>query len=60
MKRMFADGGELPTLRTDISLNSRLVDTMERYSERPVQVEVVEIMNKTEDVRRTQVLAGLS
>lgn len=60
MKRMFADGGELPTLRTDIELNSRLVDTMEKYSERPVQVEVVEIMNKTEDVRRTQVLAGLS
>lgn len=60
MKRMFADGGELPTLRTDISLNSRLVDTMEKYAERPTVVEVVEIMNKTEDVRRTQVLAGLS
>ena len=60
MKRMFADGGELPTIRTDIELNSRLIDTMEKYSERPVQVEVVEIMNKTEDVRRTQVLAGLS
>lgn len=60
MKRMFADGGELPTLRTDISLNSRLIDTMERYSDRAIQVEVVDIINKADDVRRVQTLAGLS
>ena len=60
MKRMFADGGELPTLRTDIELNSRLIDTMERYSERAIQVEVVDIINKADDVRRVQTLAGLS
>ena len=59
MKRMFADGGELPTLRTDISLNSRLVDTMEKYSERPTVVQVVDIINKADDVKRVQTLAGL-
>ena len=59
LRAKFADGGELPTLRTDISLNTRLVDTMEKYAERPTVVEVVEIMNKTDEVRRTQVLAGL-
>ena len=52
MRAKFEDGGQLPTIRTDIELNSRLVDTMERYSERPVQVEVVDIINKADDVRR--------
>lgn len=60
MKRMFADGGELPTLRTDIELNSRLIDTMERYAERPSVVQVVDIINKTDEVKRVQTLAGLS
>lgn len=60
MKRMFADGGELPTIRTDIELNSRLVDTMEKYAERPSVVQVVDIINKTDEVKRVQTLAGLS
>ena len=59
MRAKFADGGELPTLRTDISLNSRLVDTMEKYSERPTVVQVVDIINKTDEVKRVQALAGL-
>lgn len=60
MRTRFADGGELPTLRTDIELNSRLVDTMERYAERPSVVQVVDIINKTDEVKRVQTLAGLS
>ena len=60
MRARFEDGGQLPTIRTDIELNSRLIDTMEKYSERPVQVEVVDIINKSDDVRRVQTLAGLS
>lgn len=60
MRAKFEDGGQLPTIRTDIELNSRLIDTMERYSERAIQVEVVDIINKADDVRRVQTLAGLS
>ncbi len=59
LRSRFEDGGQLPTLRTDITLNDRLINTMERYAERPTVVEVVDIINKTEDVKRTQVLAGL-
>lgn len=60
MRAKFEDGGQLPTIRTDIELNSRLIDTMERYSERPTVVQVVDIINKADDVRRVQTLAGLS
>jgi len=60
VKNMFADGGQLPTLRNDISINNRFIDTMEKYSERAVQVEVVDIINKADNVRKVQTLAGLS
>lgn len=60
VKNMFADGGQLPTLRNDISINNRFIDTMEKYSERAVQVEVVDIINKADNVRKVQTLAGIS
>ena len=59
MRAKFADGGQLPTLRNDITLNNRLIDAMEDYSNRPVVVEVREIISKTEDVKRVQALAGM-
>ena len=40
--------------------DDRLLSAFEDYSNRPVQVSVVEINNKQEAVRNVQVLAGLS
>ena len=60
MKTKFADGGQLPTLRTDIEINNRLIQTMEEYANRPAVVEVTEILNKIRDVQSVQVLAGLT
>lgn len=58
-KKYFADGGQLPSLRNDININDRILTAMEQYNERPIYVEVTEIMNKADDVRRVQTLAGL-
>ena len=58
-KKYFADGGQLPSLRNDINVNDRILTAMEQYNERPIYVEVTEIMNKADDVRRVQTLAGL-
>lgn len=58
-KRYFADGGYVPTLRNDITINDRLINAMEDYSERPVYVEVVDIMNKADNVRQVRTLAGI-
>lgn len=55
----FADGGQLPTLRGDIDINSRLLTAFEDYSNRPVVVAVTEINDKQAAVRNVQVLAGL-
>lgn len=59
IKTRFADGGTLPSLRTDINLNDRILTAMENYNERPVVVSVVEIENKMDDVRNVRALAGL-
>lgn len=56
----FADGGVIPTLRSDISVNDRLIQSFEDYSNRPVQVAVVDIMDKTQQVNNVRVMAGLS
>jgi len=55
----FADGGIIPTLRSDIAINDRLLQSFEDYSNRPVTVSVVEINDKQEAVRNVQVLSGL-
>ena len=59
-KRYFADGGYIPTLRNDIDINDRVVTMMEQYASKPTVVQVVDILNKAESVRNTQVLAGLT
>lgn len=59
-KTVFADGGTIPTLSNDIDINDRLLSAMEAYAERPVVVSVVDILNRTENVKSVQVLAGLS
>lgn len=58
-KTRFADGGSIPTLRSDIDLGTRLYDTLDAYANRPVYVSVVDINRKQADVRNVKVLAGL-
>ena len=59
-KTKFADGGMLPTFRSDVSVNGRIIESLEKYANRPQVVEVTEILNKAESVRHVQVLAGLN
>lgn len=56
MKQRYDTGGVLPTELGNV--NDRLIAAMEYYSERPTVVEVREIINKTDDVKRVRVLAG--
>lgn len=60
VRTKFADGGIVPTLRTDIDINDRLVTAMEDYAQRPVQVAVVDIIDRTQQVNEVKVLAGLN
>ena len=58
-KAKYADGGQIPMLRSDITLNDRMLQAFEDYSNRPQYVEVVEILDKADSVRNVQVLAGM-
>ena len=60
MRTKFADGGQLPTLRNDIEIDNRLLNAMEDYSNRPVQVAVVDIIDRTQAVNNVKVMAGLN
>jgi len=59
VRTKFADGGQLPTLRNDIDLSDRMLTAFEDYSNRPVQVAVVDIQNATDRVNQVKVLSGL-
>ncbi len=59
VRTKFADGGVIPTLRTDLNINDRLINVMEDYSNRPVQVAVVDIIDRTQQVNNVKVMAGL-
>ena len=54
----YAEGGELPTLRS-LEWTKSFESALESYENRPVVVSVVDIMNKSEGVRKVQTLAGL-
>lgn len=56
----FANGGSLPTISTNYSFDDRLLTAFEDYSNRPVVCQVVDVINKMDDVRAVQTLAGLS
>lgn len=58
-KRVFADGGVIPTLNNEYGFDDRLLTAFEDYSNRPIYVSVVDINKKQADVRRVQTLAGL-
>lgn len=56
----FADGGIMPSLRNDITINDRMIKAIEDYSNRPVYVAVTEIQDKMESVNYVKTLAGLN
>ena len=59
VRTKFADGGIIPTLRNDINLSDRMLTAFEDYSNRPVQVAVVDIIDRTQQVNDVRVMAGL-
>lgn len=58
-RRVFAEGGTLPTLRNDISIGNSITNALSEYNNRPVVVQVKDILNGTDRVRKVQVMAGL-
>ena len=58
-RNKFADGGQIATLRNDINLSDRMLTAFEDYSNRPVQVAVVDIIDRTQAVNDVRVMAGL-
>ena len=60
VRTKFAEGGQIPQLRSDILFNDRLVQSFEDYSNRPVVVAVTEIEDKMADVNNVRVLSGLN
>ena len=60
VRTKFADGGVVPSLRTDIDINDRLLTAIESYAERDVVVSVVDINKRQQAVKNVQVLAGLN
>lgn len=58
VRTRFAEGGVIPTLAT-VDTNDRLLTVIEDYSNRPVQVAVVDIIDRTEQVNNVKVIAGL-
>lgn len=59
VRTKFADGGMIPTLRNDINISDRMLTAFEDYSNRPVQVAVVDIIDRTQQVNDVKVMAGL-
>lgn len=55
----FADGGVIPSLRSDFEFNDRLVDTMEAYANRPVWVAVTDIEDAQANVNYVRTLSGM-
>lgn len=59
VRTKFADGGVVPTLSNDINLSDRMLTAFEDYSNRPVQVAVVDIINRADNINSVKVMAGL-
>lgn len=57
--RKFEEGGALPLLNNDITINDKLLMMMDKYSNRPVVVSVTEINQVQDDLRQVQALAGV-
>ena len=59
VRSKFADGGQIPTLRNDINLSDRMLTAFEDYSNRPVVVSVVDIIDRSQSVNAVRTMAGL-
>ena len=59
VRTKFADGGVIPQLRGDIDISDRMINAFEDYSNRPVQVAVVDIIDRTQAVNDVKVMAGI-
>lgn len=59
VRTKFADGGQIPYMRTDIDMTDRLITAFEDYSNRPQIVSVVDIIDRTQAVNEIRTLAGL-
>ena len=58
-KAKYADGGLL-TLNNEYNFDNRLLDAFERYAEKPTVVQVVDIVDRMDSLRKVETLAGLS
>lgn len=56
----FADGGALPMLNNNYTFDDRLLNAFEKYSEREQVVQVVDIIDRMNNVKAVQTLAGLA
>lgn len=59
VKTKFEDGGYVPTLPNALDIRDQLQNVIINQDNRPVYVAVTDILNKADDVRNVQVLAGL-
>lgn len=59
VRTKFADGGQIPQIRTDITLSDRLLTAFEDYSNKPTYVSVVDIIDKTERLNEVKTISGL-
>lgn len=59
IRTKFADGGVIPTLRSDITVTDRVLNAIEDYSNKPTVVSVVDIIDRTQQVNDVKVMAGL-
>ena len=60
VKTKFEDGGYVPTLPNALDIRDQLQNVIINQDNRPVYVAVTDILNKADDVRNVQVLAGLT
>jgi hypothetical protein len=60
VRTRFADGGQIPTLRTDIDVSGGLKDAFKEYAKTPSVVQVVDIVDKTKQYNNVKLLAGLA
>lgn len=58
-KSRFAEGGQIPTLRTDIDVSGSLREAFKEYAKVTPVVQVVDIVDKTKQYNNVRVLAGL-
>lgn len=55
----FANGGEIPSLRTDLDINDKLITMFEEFGRRPSVVSVVDIIKAQDKVNKVRTLAGV-